>query len=212
MIGRMLLNYGELEMMLGTALGYALNNQSRTALRVLFRVTGESARLSAADALMRDYYIKNGKGAEYADMLGAFRWCTKLRNQYAHCHWADHHHAGLFFTDLSEPAKANDTFDFWFRHVDLQLLEQQKSFFDYTGDCLTHLDFEGERLHGMRPGHVFPMPSKRKRPSLHNPPEQHIPPWLTEEQKQRHIARAQAQKPSADPPKDKDWIVRFPTT
>ncbi len=194
LIGRMLLNYGEVEMMLGTALGFALGNEQSTALRVMFRVPGESARVATADALMRSYYVKGGKGPEYADMLGSVRWCTRIRNQYSHCNWGDHHKAGLFFTDLSEPAKAHESFDFWWRHVDLPLLEEQKAYFDYAGDCLMHLVFEAETWHRTRPGHAFPMPPKRRQPILHNPPDQHIPPWITEDQQRRHIVRAQESK------------------
>jgi hypothetical protein len=38
------------------------------------------------------------------------------------------------------------------------------------------------------------MPPKRPPPLPHNPPEQHIPPWLTEAEKQQHIERTRVEE------------------
>jgi hypothetical protein len=192
-IGRMLLNYGEIELMVGMLLGNALESQD-TALRTLFRVIGESARIAAADALMREAYKRERLESEYADMIGAVRWCIKARNQYAHCHWGDDDRTpGIFFTELGEPAKATEGFEYWWRHLDAQLLNDQLAYFEYAGDCLYHVNFELLFRRKKIGRHAFLMPPKRGQPSLHNPPDLHIPPWLTEEQKQRHIERTQAE-------------------
>jgi len=192
-IGRMLLNYGEIELMIAMLLGNALGSQD-TALRTMFRVVGESSRIATAGALMRDVFKEAGLGSEYADMYGAVRWCIRVRNQYAHCHWGDHEQSpGIFFTELSEPAKAGGGFEYWWRHLDMQLLDDQLAYFEYAGDCLHHLTFEFLGRTGKIEGHNAPMPPKRQQPKLNNPPELHIPPWLTEEQRKRHIERTRGQ-------------------
>jgi hypothetical protein len=128
-IGSMLLAYGELELMVGTCLGWAIGSPD-TALRTLFRIVGESSRIHVADSLMRDYYKQRRLGSPYANMIGAVRYCIKLRNQYAHCHWTDYpDYPGLFFTDLQEPARASESFEYWFHHVDDELLLKQKRIF-----------------------------------------------------------------------------------
>ncbi|HUC67231.1 MAG TPA: hypothetical protein VMA53_17455 [Stellaceae bacterium] len=195
-IGRMLLNYGEIELLIGMLLGNALESQD-TALRTMFRIIGESARVSAADALMRETYKRAGLEAEYADMIGAVRWCIRARNQYAHCHWGDDERApGIFFTELGEPAKATEGFEYWWRHVDIDLLTEQLAHFEYAGDCLAYVNFEFLHRRGKSKPHNAQMPPKRQQPNLHNPPELHIPPWLTEDERRRHIERTRAETAS----------------
>ena len=101
-----------------------------TAMRMMFRIVGESSRIAAADALMRAAYKKSGLGSEYADMIGAVKICVQLRNQYAHCHWGDNSETeGLFFTTLQEPARAAETFEPDWRHIDLLLAVDQRGLF-----------------------------------------------------------------------------------
>lgn len=212
MVGRMLLNYGELELMVGMLLGNALNSQD-TALKTMFRIIGESSRVNAADALMRDAFVREGLESEYADMIGAVRWCVRARNQYAHCHWADDPRdpAGIYFTELSEPAKAIEGFRYWFRHVDVTLLMEQATYFEYAGDCLAYVNFEYLFRQGKRAAHNALMPSKRIQPSWHNPPLQHIPPWLDQVGQQQHIEHFQ-QSESPDPPPSKEPRFRQPSS
>ncbi len=84
-IGHCVLSYGELELMVALLLGNALRNRD-AALRMMFRVVGESARIGAADAMMRDAYAGVGLAAEYAEAIGSVRFCIRVRNQFAHCH------------------------------------------------------------------------------------------------------------------------------
>jgi hypothetical protein len=58
-IGRMLLNYGEIELMVGMLLGNAIDSQD-VALKTMFRILGESSRVSAADALMQGAFKIGG--------------------------------------------------------------------------------------------------------------------------------------------------------
>jgi hypothetical protein len=202
-IGRMLLNYGELEVTVAMLLGNALGSQDK-ALRTMFRITGESARIGVADALMRDTFKASGLASEYADAIGAMRWCIKVRNQYSHCQWGDSPgYAGIFFTQLVDSAKASEGFEYWFRHVDDGLLMEQLEYFEYAADCLVFLNFDLLRRQEKLEGHNAPMPLKRQQPNLHNPPALHIPPWLTEDEKRRHIERTRAEDTSSDSPPEK---------
>lgn len=101
--GRIVLSYGELELLVATCLATILPLPD-TANRLMFRIIGERARILAADSLMYKMYQGSGLGGEYGIAIGAVRECAKIRNQYAHCHWTDHPTAGLFFTDLQDPA------------------------------------------------------------------------------------------------------------
>jgi hypothetical protein len=137
-------------------------------------------------------------------MIGAIRWCVKIRNQYAHCHWGDDpNDPGVYFTELGEPAKATEGFEYWFRHVDFPLLWEQKEFFDYAGDCAAYVNFEFLARLEKISGHNALMPLKRAQPNPHNPPALHIPSWLSVEQRQRHIARTRAEEPSDQRPTKK---------
>jgi hypothetical protein len=56
--------------------------------------------------------------------------CLKIRNQYAHCNWADSDpKAGLFFADLQESAKREDWFTSWkhVQHIPRWLNKDQKA-------------------------------------------------------------------------------------
>ncbi len=203
-IGRMVLAYGELELLVGLCLAAVLGDRD-TALRTMFRILGETNRIGAADAIMYPKYASQGLEGEYGQGMGAVRWCTTTRNQYAHCQWVDHHDAGLFYTNLQDPAKKSTTFEYWYRHVDVPILEEQEAYFGYAADWLLYLEAEYSTKKGLIvPG--FPKPKALAQPNLHNPPAQHIPPWLAEVEKQRHLeralesekrARSQKQKPEA---------------
>lgn len=172
-IGRLLAGYGELEFELGNCVGAAIGD-TNTAMRVVFRLKGEESRISVVDALIRpDYYRANLKN-EYEAMIGAFRCCKKIRNQYAHCHWQSHTTKGLYFTDLEDPAKTSiGNIAVSFRHIDVPLLERQEQYFCYCFEWLTYLSHEyGHRVRG-EPIHVFAAPKIREKPPLNNPPEIH---------------------------------------
>ena len=175
-IGRLLAAFGEVEFMVGICLGHTLGNRD-TGIKALYRIRGETARIKTADALMRGAYEKCGLKAEYTDGMGAARFCVTIRNQFSHCHWADDPTAGLFFTDLGEAAKDPYTLDFVWRHVDKALLKDHEAYFGYAMEALFFLENEFLVRAGKLRVHAFPMPTARKPPSLHNPEDQHIPPW-----------------------------------
>jgi len=198
-IGHIVLSYTEIEVGVGKCLGLALGDQ-QVAYRTLFRLIGETARIDVADALLRPVYQNAGLIGSYGQMIGAVRFCVRVRNQFAHCIWGnDHTEPGLYFTVLNNPAKASETFDYWWRHVDEPLLRAQEEFFDYAFECLSHCETEYQFKTGKINSPVFPKPPAREQPILHNPPAEHIPPWLTGDEKQRHIERAQEAAGSDQP-------------
>jgi hypothetical protein len=199
-LGRILLSYGELEFLLAHLLGLVIEDQD-SALRMVFRITGETNRISAIDAIMRPGLARLGMGARYADLKGAASHCTSIRNQFAHSHWADHHQAGLFYTNLQEAAKGTQSFEYWWRHVDLPLLDSHVDFFEYALNICFHLEHELKAARDAKlRGHPFPMPPKRSLPPLHNSPEEHVPLWLSPELQQRHIDRFRGRaKPGQKP-------------
>jgi hypothetical protein len=77
-IGRIVAAFGELEFILALCVGEVLRDRD-TALRTIFRLASDRARIDTADALIRPSYIKIGRQAEYTDMIGAVRHCRTTR-------------------------------------------------------------------------------------------------------------------------------------
>jgi hypothetical protein len=187
-IGRIVAAFGEIEFLLALCLGEALNDRD-TALRTIFRLASDRARIDTADALLRPAFSKSGHVTQYAEMIGAVRHCRTIRNQYAHCHYGDHRTAGLFLTNLQDAAEKPEAFEYQWRHVDVPLLDQQEHFFLYVQLGLQFLEGDYRFKSGRtRVPYGHPWPPKREPPPLHNPPSQHIPPWLSEDAKRRPAA------------------------
>jgi hypothetical protein len=172
-IGRIVAGYGDLEYLLSHCLSAALGNRP-SVFRAFFRLRGEQQRVDVTDALMRHHYEAAGLINEYSEMIGAMRWCRSLRNQYAHCHWASHKDAGLFFTNMEDPAKkAGGPVTFKMYHVDLPLLIKQEEYTAYTSDILLFIRHNLEYRRDEVPSHGYSMPKIISQPQLYNPQEQH---------------------------------------
>jgi hypothetical protein len=174
-------------------------NLGNSVLSALYRIRSTRSRLEAADALMQPIYSAAGLGNDYADAFARVLYCLNIRNQFAHCNWADNETEGLFFADLTESAKTLD-FEIRWKHVDIPLLESHVAYF--TG-ALAALHFVDDKI-GVQQRklqfHVWPKPPALVQPPLHNPEDQHIPPWITEDAKALHVARAQAAQGGAPTP------------
>lgn len=195
-VGRLLSAFGELE--------FSVCDNARKALNIgdsvtgaLYRIRSTRNRLEAADALMRPIYLANSLETTYTDAISAVLYCLTIRNQFAHCNWADDPNpfpgqsAGLFFADLTESAKTPD-FELFWKHVDVPLLQSHLDYFWFALEALRFADHELAVKQKKLQSHWWPKPTKLARPPLHNPEGQHIPPWITEDAKARHVARAQA--------------------
>jgi hypothetical protein len=165
---------------------------------------------------MRDAFINAGLKPIYDETLSAVRHCLKIRNQYAHCHWA-HDPSGIYFTNLEEAASRAEGFEYDHRHVDLKLLNEQEAFFDDMKMLLLHLGDQLSTSLNKRTASC-PKPPERPLPSLHNPASQHVPLWLNEDGKRRHLERAlEAEgrvRPRERPPSvlkltEEGWLAKY---
>lgn len=186
LIGTMIAGYGELEYMLAICVGQALGNQD-AGIRTLFRMRTESGRLDALDPILRLRFKETGLEDDYADMLGCMRFCLKVRNNLTHSHWADSMEAGLFFTNVQDAVESSESLEHKWRHVDVTILQALHDYFVHTAHHLRYLEYEYRHKVGKGRNHTFLKPTKRERPILHNPPAEHVPPWLGEDQKKRHL-------------------------
>src|SRR5262249_55215057 len=78
------------------------------------------------------------------------------------------------------------------KHVDEPLLSEQLLYFALTLEWLQFLNQELAVKLEHQSSHAWPRPPAPEQPSLHNPPNEHVPQWITEEGKALHVARALA--------------------
>jgi hypothetical protein len=183
-IGYIIGNYGEIEYVTGACIGHAI--KSRTAgLKAMFRMTGQNARIEAADAILRPAFEKQDLKNEYEGALGAVRFSRKLRNQYAHAHWLGFEKEGLYFTDMEDAAKGASA-EIWYtmHHIDVPLLEKQSNYVHYALSWLVHLDHEYRKREGLISSHDWPAPKIIEQPPLHNPIKEHPLPRTVEDDEQ----------------------------
>jgi hypothetical protein len=189
LVGLILSSFGELELTICGCAQAALQANDSSILKTLYRLRATSSRIDVADGLMRLAYIEHGLIDRYDEALKMLKHCLTIRNQFAHCNWADHDYAGLFFADLQSSAK-NKEFSHSYRHVDPPLLNSQFDFFKLTLQWLRFLDHEMAVKQGRLSAHVWPEPPSSTLPPLHNLASQHVPPWLGQELQEAHSRRA----------------------
>jgi hypothetical protein len=155
-VGRLLAGYGELELLLTFCVGTA--NASRTtpkpgqqigehriyhehqAIKDMFRERGESNRLKTAKKPMNKVFVAAGLRGDYIETMGAMHQCLKIRNLFAHSHWAQSKKRGLFFINLEDAADAAGPLKLdAFRHADPKVLARLEDYFWYTFECLDYL-------------------------------------------------------------------------
>jgi hypothetical protein len=174
-IGRIIPAYGEIEFILAWCLGNSLG-EPNTGMRLLYRLRSEANRVDIADALMSGPIAELVLEKEYQDTINAVRFCKSIRNQYAHCHWADDLKKGLYFVNVEEATK-NLTLHFVWRPVNVALLQEQEEYFVYCIECLNFLSEEMKiRKKGLLHNYLS-MPKGRQTPKKHNLPVKHTPPW-----------------------------------
>ena len=190
LLGRLLVAFGEIEVTLAVVVGtVGLGNLER-GLRAIYKVAGMASRLELADALLQPKFLEAGLDADYTNNREAILHCKTLRNQFAHCIWADDS-GGLYFTDLERAADRGNMLHFNWRHVDATLLTEQLEYFDNTLAGVISLENRWLRWAGKKPSYDAPMPKALDRPPAHNPPSQHVPQWISEEEKRIHLELAQ---------------------
>jgi hypothetical protein len=191
-VGRILASFGEIEIAFCMRAGQA-TRLFNPVMKALYSLRSTSQRLDVADQLMRPSFVEQNLGELYETMCGVVWHCLKIRNQYAHCNWGDDINAGLFFADLQDSADTPDFQHDW-KHIDVPLLQAQFTFFCFAMELLEFLHHELYFRRGDLKENIWPMPTILSLPPLQNPEEEHVPPWLNEEQKALHLARAAARR------------------
>ena len=145
-VGRILVNYGELELDLMHAVSMAKSVGLNTALKSIFRVRGETNRIDIADGIARASYVAGGLEAEFDEAIAVTRACLAIRNRYAHAYWHSPEKTILCYVSLEELAKdkdeIKDLMSLTFFVIDLPLLKQQEDFFLYASRLLTYMNYE----------------------------------------------------------------------
>jgi hypothetical protein len=195
LIGHILASFGEIELTVCKNAALARNELFNVIMKTLYGIRATSTRIETAERLMQLEYANHGLAEDYATAMMMVRHCLKIRNTYAHCNWADDPGGvgGLFFADLEDSANTPG-FDHDWKHVDPPLLTQQIEYFGKTMDLLEFLNSELAVLDQRLKSPVWPKPTIPRQPPPHNPEEEHVPPWLDEDQKALHIARALASR------------------
>lgn len=169
LIGRMLAGYAELEIDLMHCV-QVVRDDFDTVLKAMFRTRGETQRIEVADAFGRQYYHDLGLGTQFEMALGGVRYCLRIRNQYAHCNWWDDFSGKLAFANLEEVAKENTRINgltsLTTHHVDIVLLQEQMSYFEYTDQLLEWTNYEGRTLAGKPTRQNRNAPKQLKQPPL----------------------------------------------
>jgi hypothetical protein len=190
LVGRILSAFGEVEATVCRNAAHA-TSMGNTVMKALYGIRMTSTRIDTADRLMRPYFEHHDLAEEHKTAMEMVGHCLKIRNQYAHCNWGDHHRAGLFFADLQTSADTDDFSHHW-KHVGPTILDEQFQYYGMTMELLEFLHHEMAVKLGHIQYHVWPRPTVPSPPPLHNPPGEHVPPWISEEEKALHLARALA--------------------
>lgn len=169
-IGKLLAAYGDLEFDLSSAVSVV--HSTDMAIKALFRPRGESARVEIADAMAREAYVKAGFETPWCEAIGNFKYCLRVRNQYAHCNWFWRSDLGLGFVDLqamAEEKKHLSTQNLTVYPLDLALLEAQEGYFAYVQDCLRYLTNAYAKKRGRAVNFDYSKPAKSQQPIQRNP-------------------------------------------
>ena len=186
LIGAMVIGYGELELSFGALAGGAMQHKF-AVLNALHCVRSETNRIEIADALCKTAIESLGFKAEYEVMLQALRYCLKIRNEYAHSHWAEME-GKLFVTDGEKALKNVGSRPLWFP-VPLDMLKKQEAFFENTRMQILALDMNSELiLNGKRA--AIKTPPQFPLPAIYRSGKgRHVTDYIPPQQPQRDKAK-----------------------
>ena len=148
-IGRLVVEYGELEWSLCLIVNHVLDDFD-LAVKTLYRTRGEGQRIDLADALIRNRIDPKPKQI-YEETIARMRTCLKIRNQYAHSNWV---HAGsnrLRYVDIEGLVESNrvvSSDDMILYQVDRNIIDDQARFFTEVAQNLAYLCMEIQHLKG----------------------------------------------------------------
>jgi hypothetical protein len=170
-IGRLLVDYGELELDLMNCVQVARSFDFNATLKAMFRVRGETNRIDIADGLGRPAYVNLKLEAEFDFTFGAMRHCLRIRNKYAHAFWHDPNMGkNLCYVSLEELAREieeiRDLTALTFFFIDEGLLLQQERFFEYTRALINYVNHQGRYNSGALKQQIFPLPATVAQPQF----------------------------------------------
>jgi hypothetical protein len=170
-IGRLLVDYGELEVDLMNCVQVGRACDLNATLKAMFRVRGETNRIDVADGLGRVAYVAVNLSSEFDAMITAIRQCLRFRNKYAHAIWHDPDQGRhLCYVSLEELAKeadeVRDLTALTFFYIDEDLLLKQEQFFEYARSLINYVNFQGQASRaGLR--RQYPVPTTMAPPPFY---------------------------------------------
>jgi hypothetical protein len=172
-VGRLLVDYGELEIELALSMGYAISDKDK-GMRDFFKTRTAKARIDLAEEQASPWMRLTGVGDELAEAIAAIRVCKDIRNGFAHCSWISEKDipgcpAGLYFVDVEAWAKSPTPIGFQWQYAGLPRLQELEAYFKYTHECLRHVLAVISTQRGKPFMGECPMPSKRPAPALSCP-------------------------------------------
>jgi hypothetical protein len=162
LVGKILSCYTDLELTMADCVS-VVGLDFDMVFKVLYRMRGESARVTIADALGANAFDKLGLATEFSMGIGYMQRCTQIRNQYAHCVWYADKKGALRFANLEEIATSSKRIEhnkLTMHPVTVELLTEQCNFFDYTSDWLSWLLSQAQIKLGKTPTHPIRKPKQ----------------------------------------------------
>jgi hypothetical protein len=104
-VGRLLTSYSILEIDLMNCVQMGRGGDLNTVLKAMYGKRGANARIDEAEKLGVTSYSALGLAGDFGTAISAFRYCLKIRNQFAHWIWWDDLTGQVAFADLEELAK-----------------------------------------------------------------------------------------------------------
>src|SRR2546427_11701078 len=104
-VGRLLAGYSVMEFGLMVCVNAAIEDFD-AVFKTMFRTRGETQRIDIADAMSRHKFHTIQLGTQFEMAIGNMQRCLKIRNQFAHCHWAEKP-GRMGFVDMEELAKTS---------------------------------------------------------------------------------------------------------
>lgn len=149
-VGRLVVEYGELEWALCLAAGAAANDRG-AALRAMYRAGNGAQRIVAGDALVRTHLRDAALSAIHAATIERLRDCLRIRDRYAQTSWTIEGDSHLALVDIDAALTRDDRAGGEvpaLRRVTIGLLEDQQRLFAEVMQNLTYLHWDLEALNG----------------------------------------------------------------
>ena len=169
-VGRLLLNYANLEVGLLHCVQMASGSDFNAVLKSMFGKRGETGRINRAEQLGNPHFARHALIRDFHHALAVMRRCLEVRNQYAHWILWDDYTDKLAFANIESLAKLKrhvNNFDKLRRfHVNATVLAEQEAYYIYCDKFTLWLNFEIRVRAGRLPKNMFLKPKRVKRPRL----------------------------------------------